>query len=157
MALARYVSEPIAVPALEEGDFHRADLEFHGVDHSGSSFGANVFLNTPEANETTPRDEQSGYAGSFYVFGHGGCFGDIGHCDVPRGPRGPFDLRLPHQLTPQKRTVTITEPLRRILSRRRETGESGLTVTVVPIASDSPVAAGEDLFRFERLALVTYA
>ena len=28
------------------------------------------------------RDDPS-YAGSFYIFGHGGCFGDVGHCDVP--------------------------------------------------------------------------
>ncbi len=156
MALARYVSEPLPVPALEESDFYRADLEFHGVDHSGSSFGAHVFLNNLDADETTPQDETSGYAGSFYIFGHGGCFGDEGHCDIPQGPRGPFDRRLPHALTPQKKMVIITEPLRRLLRRRRETGEDTLTVTVVPVASDSPVVAPEDLFRFERLALVTY-
>jgi hypothetical protein len=153
MALNRYVSDPIAIPALEEeADFARADLEFYGVDHSGSSFEARVFLNNPDADETTPREESSGYAGSFYIFGHGGCFGDVGHCDVPEEPRGPFDRRSPHPLTPQKRTVVVTE----VLKRLRDTAGGNLTVSVIPVASDSPVNAEEDLLSFEDLALITY-
>jgi tyrosinase len=153
MALNRYVSDHIAIPAREEeADFARADLEFYGVDHSGSSFEARVFLNNPEANETTPREKEVGYAGSFYIFGHGGCFGDAGHCDVPEGPSDPFDRRSPHPLTPQKRTVVVTEALKRL----RETADGDLTVTVVPVASDSPVNAEDDLLRFEQLALITY-
>jgi tyrosinase len=154
MALNRYVSDPIAIPAREDQeDFARADLEFYGVDHSGSSFEAMVFLDNPDADENTPRETGSGYAGSFYVFGHGGCFGDVGHCDIPEGPRGPFDRRSPHPLTPQKRTVVVTEPLKLV----RDTVDGDLTVTVVPIASESPVNAEENLLSFEQLALITYA
>jgi tyrosinase len=154
MALNRYVSDPIAIPAREDQeDFARADLEFYGVDHSGSSFEAMVFLDNPDADENTPREAGSGYAGSFYVFGHGGCFGDVGHCDIPEGPRGPFDRRSPHPLTPQKRTVVVTEPLKLV----RDTVDGDLTVTVVPIASESPVNAEENLLSFEQLALITYA
>ena len=154
MALNRYVSDPITIAAVEEeADFARADLEFYGVDHSGSSFEAMVFLDNPDADENTPREAGSGYAGSFYVFGHGGCFGDVGHCDIPEGPRGPFDRRSPHPLTPQKRTVVVTEPLKLV----RDTVDGDLTVTVVPIASESPVNAEENLLSFEQLALITYA
>ncbi len=153
MALNRYVSDPIAIPTLEEeADFARADLEFSGVDHSGSSFEALVFLNNPDADETTPRKEGSGYAGSFFIFGHGGCFGDVGHCDVPEEPRGPFDRRSPHPLTPQKRTVVVTEALKRL----RDTAGGNLTITVVPVASDSLVDAEGNLLSFEHLALITY-
>ncbi len=156
MALNRYVSDPIPVPLPEDAeggaDFSRVDLEFYGVDHSGSSFEARVFFNTPDADETTPRQEGSGYVGSFYVFGHGGCFGDVGHCDVPEGPRDPFDRRSPHPLTPQKRTVVITGAIKRL----RETAGGDLTVTVVPVESESPIGAEDDLLSFERLALITY-
>ena len=156
MALNRYVSEPIAIPspydAEDRADFSRADLEFYGIDHSGSSFEARVFLNNPDADETTPREEGSGYVGSFYVFGHGGCFGDAGHCDVPEEPRSPFDRRSPHPLTPQKRTVVVTEAIKRL----RDAASDGLTVTVVPVASESPIGAEDDLLGFERLALITY-
>ncbi len=31
-----------------------------------------------------------------------------------------------------------------------------MRVTVAPVASDSPVAAEDDLFKFERLSLLTY-
>jgi hypothetical protein len=153
MALNRYISDPVAIPAREEeGDFARADLEFYGVGHSGSSFEARVFLNNPGADENTPREADSGCAVSFYVFGHGGCFGDVGHCDIPAGPRATFDRRSPHPLTPQKRTVVVTEALKRL----RETTYSDLTVTVAPVASESPVNAEEDLLSFEQLALITY-
>jgi hypothetical protein len=48
-----------------------------------------------------------------YVFGHGGCFGDQGHCDVPM-ERQPFDLRPPHQLTPAKMWLEVTDAIGRV-------------------------------------------
>lgn len=153
MAPHRYVSGPITIPLFgEDEEFSRADLEFHGVDHSGSSFEARVFLNNPEADERTPRKAESGYAGSFYIFGHGGCFGDAGHCDVPSAPVDPFDRRPPHPLTPQQKTVIVTDALKRLRSNQG----GSFTVTVVPVPSDSPVRAEDDILRFERISLVTY-
>ena len=152
MAVARYVSPPIAIPKRGTA-YRRADLHFYGVDHSGSSFEARVFLNHPDADAATPREAGAGYAGSFYIFGHGGCFGDAGHCDVPPGPRRPYDRRLPHQLTPQHKLVVITEALRRL----EQGGATAMTVTVVPAPSDSPVSADERLLRFQQLSLLLYA
>jgi hypothetical protein len=55
MAPNRYVSDPIAIPAREEeADFARADLEFCGVDHSGSSLPRN-----PEVLSTGGRHTRS--------------------------------------------------------------------------------------------------
>jgi tyrosinase len=152
MAPNRYVSDSISIPTTPDASPRRADLEFYGIDHSGSSFEARVFLNNQDADECTPKNESSGYAGSFYVFGHGGCFGDVGHCDVPQGPRDPFDRRPKHPLTPQKRTVVINEAL----WHRLESEDGEVKVTVVPVPSDSPVSAEDDLLRFERFAFVTY-
>jgi hypothetical protein len=102
----------------EEGRFTRADLVFSGVDHSETSYEVRVFLNNPAADASTPRTAAHGYAGRFVVFGHGGCFGDEGHCEVPSEPRAGTDLRLAHPLTPQTKLVTVTDALRRILTEQ---------------------------------------
>jgi hypothetical protein len=41
------------------------------VEQAGPSFEGRVFLNRPDADETTPRTPDNGYAGSFHVFGYG--------------------------------------------------------------------------------------
>jgi hypothetical protein len=143
-------------PRLSADDFSRADLEFRGVDHSGPSFEARVYLDNPRAEVGSGRAEDAGYAGSFYVFGHGGCFGELGHCDVPTGPRGPYDLRPPHQLTPQFRTIFVTDALRRVM---RSSNEDSFTVTVVAVVYDNPtsrVADVEDPLVFESVSLILH-
>ncbi len=143
-------------PPLPPDAFTRADLEFRGVDHSGPSFEARVFLNNDRAGPDTAPDTAGGYAGSFYVFGHGGCFGELGHCDIPVGPRGPFDKRLPHPLTPQFKTVIVTDALRRLL---QASDDKKVRVTVVPVVPESQVsstAKDVDPLKFESVSLITY-
>jgi hypothetical protein len=156
--MATFVSTPTTVTLRPPaGSFDRADLEIHGLDHSKASYEGRIFLNTPDADAATPADEEHGYAGSFFVFGHGGCAGDEGHCDVPEETERPFDLRSEHQLTPMTKRITISEQLRRTLS-----GAKGdLSVTVVPViepedAGDYPEALMANLLHFERVALLTY-
>jgi tyrosinase len=147
--VARYVSDPIELPDGEGEGPYRADLVFYDVDHSGVSYEARVFINAPDADADTPRDDPH-YAGSFCIFGHGGCFGDIGHCDVPTEPRDPFDLRPPHQLVPASKTVIVTEAYKRLLAPQDET----MTVTVVAVV---PGATARDVLQFDRVRLLTYA
>ena len=148
--MKRYVSEPIDNPARDgQPPFQRADLIFYGVDHSGPSFEARVYFNDPEVDESTARDADS-FAGSFTVFGHGGCAGDEGHCEVPQGPRDPFDRRPPHALTPQTKTVVVTEALRRISDPKLVIG-----VVAVGPGPDGPRAL--DALEFERFSLLTYS
>lgn len=155
---SRYISAAVQLPSQEEGvSAARADLEFSGVDHSGVSFEARVFLDNPEADEATPREVDAGYAGSFHIFGHGGCYGDVGHCDVRARPLHVFDRRQPHQLLPHRKVVTVPEEL-----LRRVTGgeDRSVVVTVVPVSVTPPpgalAAESDDLLRFEELTLVTY-
>lgn len=148
--MKRYVSEPIDNPAREgQPPFQRADLIFYGVDHSGPSFEARVYFNDDQVDESTDREPRS-FAGSFTVFGHAGCAGDEGHCDVPPGPRDAFDRRPPHPLTPQTKTVIVTDALRR-------TTEPKLVITVIAVrpGPDGPQAA--DALTFERFSLLTYS
>ena len=147
------------LPKPGDDRFVRADLEFHGIDHSGPSFEARVFLNNPEASASTLMDSAHGYVDSFFVFGHGGCFGDDGHCEVPTGPRRRNDLRPQHQLTPIDARVVATDGIQAAL----RTGGDRLTVTVVPVIDDEDAQdyADQDLLsdplRIERVALLTYA
>src|SRR6185436_18305022 len=70
-------TQPLELPELEDvGELSRADLVFYGVDHAGPSYEARVFINNPNADADTERVDEQGYAGSFSVFGHNGCFGD---------------------------------------------------------------------------------
>jgi hypothetical protein len=145
-----FTSTAIENPAsAEQPDFARADLVFYGVDHSGPSFEARIFLNNPEAGVATARDDASRYAGSFTVFGHAGCAGDIGHCDVPTGPKDPFDRRPPHALTPQTKTVIVTDALRKI-------SDHAITITVVPVRPGAEGAEVVNALKFDRYSLLTY-
>src|SRR5919108_5340178 len=111
----RYVSDPIELRyPPDERVFERADLIFEGVDHRNESFEARIFFDNPDADENTATDEESGYAGSFVIFGHGGCAGDEGHCEIPENPDDTDDLRLPHPLHPATKLVVVTDALKRI-------------------------------------------
>jgi hypothetical protein len=132
--------------------FTRADVEFHGLDHAGASYQGRVFLNNPGADARTERTVEAGYAGCFHVFGHGGCLGDAGHCDVK--PRRPYDPRPAHPLTGARKLVVATEAVRRALAG----DASELTVTVVPVILSTTPSVGrpEDVVQYERVRIVTY-
>ena len=131
-------------------EFSRVDLEFHGVGHRGDSYEGRVFFDAPDATPATALEADQGYAGSFYVFGHGPCLGDEGHCEVPPGPIHPFDYRTVHHLGLQVMVVTVTEAVRRVIAGDK----SEFGVTVVPTnVRDEDVG---DIMHFERLSLITY-
>jgi len=145
----------VAPLSFNDERFSRADLVFTDVDHSADSYEVLVFLNNPAAVDTTPHNLESGYGGRFIIFGHGGCYGEAGHCDVGE-TRAPDDLRLPHPLTPTTKIVTVTEALRFVLAQEPHELR---TVTLVPIAmtprrKDRGITA--DLFKFGDVALRTY-
>lgn len=146
----KYVSGQIVLAPLGTA-FSRADLVFEGLDHSGVSYEGRVFLNNEAADERTAKTARNGYAGSYHIFGHGGCFGDVGHCDVRGLPR-PYDPRPAHPLTPAKKTVIATEAIRQAMKRGKT-----VRVTIVPI-----VRAGthrcdyENVIKFDKISVVTY-
>jgi len=132
----------------------RADLTFYGLDHSGPSYEVRVFFNHPDADADTPLTGGAGFAGSFAVFGHGGCFGEEGHCDV-RPPVSVFDRRLPHQLVPMARVLTVTNAIGELIRADAQT----VTVTTVPVVRSSPLASADqaaDVLVIDQVALHTY-
>lgn len=149
----RFVSDPMPLsPAVAASEFSRAHLVFYEVDHSGPSFEALAFLNAPEVGPgAKPSDD--GYAGSFTIFGHGGCSGDEGHCHVPEYQKDPFDFRPLHGLTPQTKLIDITEGLRRVCE---EADHSHLQVTVVPVVPGEEADQPNDVLFFSAMRLVAF-
>lgn len=145
--MTTFRSRPLDLPA-DRADVARADLIFYGVDHSGPTYEARIFLDNPKATAETPLDPEQGYAGSYTVFGHGGCFGSEGHCAPKERYVDEFDRRPPHPLTPRTVWVTVTEALARVTKRKVQVG-------VVPVIIEAG-GGGEDVTPCESVRLVTY-
>jgi len=149
--MKRFQSEPLDLPE-DRADVQRADLIFYGVDHSGPTYEARIFLDNPRANADTPRTVDEGYAGSFTVFGHGGCFGGDDHCAPKARYSDEFDRRPPHPLTPQTVAVTVTDALARVQGEQVKVH----VVTVLPEGMEK-FSGRTDVLACERVRLATYA
>lgn len=155
-----YVSDKIAFKMKDlEKPFYRADLELRGVDKSGPSYEGRVFLSKYDREEhpsqDTPTDEAHGYVGSFFVFGNGGCYGDMGHCDLNLS-KTKFDV-IPNREKPENITLMVTDKLKEI---SQDSGE--FRVTVVPVSADGMnfvCQTGVDLeniVKIDKVSVVTY-
>lgn len=143
----RFTSEALELPSASR-PFARADLIFYGIDHSGPSYEARVFVDPRGVSHGADSAHRS-YVGCFFIFGHNGCFGDVGHCDIPR-ERDPFDLRPAHQLEPALRILTVTDAVRGLLERDLEAAKVTVTAHTTGSASD-------DVLAFDTVRLATYA
>ena len=152
----RFDSDPLPLsPAVGAGEFDAAQLIFYDVDHSGPSFQAFAFLNAPEATIETPHEPDAGYAGSFVIFGHGGCVGDEGHCEVPEARKDDFDSRPLHPLTRQTRIVNVTGALKRVFEDEGADREY-LQVTVLPVMAGKEGPVLDDVLFFSAMRLVAF-
>lgn len=148
-----FTTRPVRIDfAAPDHRFTRADLEIDGIYHGEASYEGRIFFNNPHADHTTPRKRENGYAGSFHIFGHGGCLGDPGHCEVNEHEREAYDFRNPHPLTPAKKVVTVTEAVREYARANQE-----VTITVVPvITAANELCDTENVFRCENMRFVSY-
>lgn len=143
----KFTTDPIELPPRDR-PFKRADLIFYGIDHSGPSFTARVFMDQRGVGKSVDPTHRA-YAGTFFIFGHGGCFGDVGHCDI-HPERDPFDLRPAHQLEPATRIVTVTDTVAALLEREVEAAK-------VTVLAHTEGNASNKVLAFERVRLATYA
>lgn len=143
-----FISQPLELPGELDPE-SRADLLFYGVDHSGPSYICHVFLDNPDAGTKTPLEPESGYLGTFTVFGHGGCFGDEGHCEPERPTTDAFDLRGPHPLKPFVRTIEVTDELRRAIQTKA-------VISAVPTVADAEGLADPDTAPASHVRLAIY-
>jgi hypothetical protein len=115
-----FTSPPIPVGAGGADAFQRAEIVVEGLDQSGPSFEARVFLNNPGADQRTEATPDNGYVGSIHVYGYGLWPGDVG-ADTPPEPDG---VR-----APMTRSVPATDAIRAAAAR-----DEPVTVTVVPVS-----------------------
>jgi hypothetical protein len=147
--LVPFVSQPLKLDIQKRKNVSRIDLEFWGVDHSGPSYEGRVFINNPKADINTKMIPENGYVGSYYVFGHGQCFGDLGHCDVMENsdPLSPS-----HPLTPLFKVLTVTEMIKKIGQKTNQ-----FIVTIVPnVASGSMFETKDSFVKLAQMQIVPY-
>jgi hypothetical protein len=118
-----FTAPPISTAPLQR--VRKAELVFSGVDMAGDSFEGRVFLNNAMATEHTARTAESGYAGSFHVYGYGDPpppeIAAARNRHVPgSGPIAPIETR-----------VRIGEELLQAAVR----SSNELLVTVVPVSA----------------------
>ncbi len=148
-----FTTKPVRIDfAAPDHRFTRADLEIDGIYHGEASYEGRIFFNNPNADHTTQRNRENGYAGSFHIFGHGGCLGDPGHCEVNEHDRDAYDFRNPHPLTPAMKRVTVTDAVREYARNNKE-----ITITVVPvITAANELCDTENVFRCQNMRFVSY-
>ncbi len=99
---------------------------FAGVEQAGPSFEARVFLNRPNADESTPQTPEMGYAGSFHVYGYGEPAPPAVAQAKARRPTGGAPVA-----PIEKRLHADETAIRAALE-----GSDELTITVVPVPAD---------------------
>jgi hypothetical protein len=139
--MGAYTAPPIPIPPIR--DVRRADLVFGGVEQAGPSFEARVFLNNPDADERTPLTPETGYAGSFHVYGYGEPAPPaIAEAKAKQAKSG-------EPVAPiEKRLHTDEAAIRAALAESNE-----LTVTVVPIPADPGGRAPERPFEHVQVVI----
>lgn len=147
-----YTSKPVSLEfAGPSHRFESADLEILGIDHSQASYEGRVFFNNRKADASTPKTLDQGYAGSFYIFGHGGCYGDVGHCEINK-PLDGYDFRDSHPLRPTQARLPVTAALKQLAKSNSE-----VSITVVPVVSAAnELCDTKNVFRFEQMRFLTY-
>lgn len=128
--VGRFVSKPIEIPAPARKSFRQAEVRLHRVPQLPRSCFIRVFLNNPDANASTPLDDPS-YAGYLAIFGHGGCIGGPGHCDLPPSRARQYDIRPRSHNTPRNHRVIVTKAAKLALKK-----SSSLQITLVVIGAD---------------------
>jgi hypothetical protein len=133
-----------------ENDFYQALIEFYGVDTNGPTYEGRVYVNNPNADGKTPLDESSGYVGSYYVFGHDGCWGDEGHCHVL--PNRTYDSRTHSHTDPVYKAVDATKAIKKCVK-----ANTNIVVTVVPkVRGGQKMSNTKEVVRCERIRLTCY-
>jgi hypothetical protein len=148
-----FSSQPVPIDfAGPDHRSNRIDLEIHGIFHGEASYEGRIFFNNPNADRNTPKTPENGYAGSFHILGHGGCLGDVGHCEVNEDSREPYDFRPPHPLTPAVKRVKVTRMLQDIAKTNKE-----VVITIVPVVTAAnELCDTENVFRCEQMRFVSY-
>jgi tyrosinase len=145
--VGRFVSKPIPVGAKLK-DFTKAEVRLHWVPQLARSCFIRVFLNQPGADASTKITNNPHYAGYIGVFGHGGCYGGPGHCDLPPQRARAFDVRPRNHNTPRNHRIDVTAAAKELLKKK---GTDTLQITLLVIGVD--YREDPDLLKLEGVSL----
>jgi hypothetical protein len=148
--MRRYESNAEPMPAVAAGA-DAGQIIFYGVDRSGPSFEARVFVNADRASAETPCTAPEGFAGIFTVFGHGGCVGGPGHCDPDIAPDPDFELRQPQGLPPINKALDLSKSM---VDRLRTNDTVTITVVALEPSDDGPTIS--EALEFDSWRLTIY-
>jgi hypothetical protein len=95
-------------------------------------------------------NEKSGYIGSYHIFGHNGCFGDEGHCEIP--PRRAYDSRSKSDVTPCYKSLDATKVIKKLIESKDE-----IVVTIVPlVVKGGRMGDAKDVIHIDRIRVSCY-
>ncbi len=137
-AITKFKSEDTSLHQDVLTNHSKAEIRLHKVQRSVDSHHIRVFLNSPDADATTPTQDNDHFVGYISRFGHGDCIGGPGHCDVPSEGRRKFDMRPRHHNTPTNHSLDATENVKKLLA----TGAKDIHVNVVALSSNGQLAEG---------------
>ncbi|MCA9964851.1 MAG: tyrosinase family protein [Anaerolineales bacterium] len=136
LPMVRFHSEKTAVspPALTDFQHNpnsRAEVRLHRIQRVANNASIRVFLNTPDANEATPMENNPHFVGEFMTFG-GSCYGGPGHCDLPLPRSRRFDKRPLHHHEPRNARLDATDAVKYLASL----GQTELSLHLVVLGID---------------------
>jgi len=143
--IGRFISKPISIGANVKA-FAKAEVRLHWVPQLARSCFIRVFLNEPGADASTPIRNNPHYAGYLAIFGHGGCYGGPGHCDLPPLRSREFDVRPRSHNTPRNHRIDVTACARALLQNTDK-----LQITLLVIGVD--YREESELLRLEGVSL----
>jgi tyrosinase len=145
--IAKFRSASANVHPEVLSDHRRAEVRLHRVRYTArAGFHIRVFLNSPNADASTPVRGNDRFVGQLNTF-TGFCVGGPGHCETPKEGRRKFDHRSRHHKTPGNFRVDATETVRKLVAA----GESDLHVTLVVLNTDGTPAT--DALRLDAVSL----
>ena len=137
LPIKRFVSQPAGVHPCAVSSHRRAEVRLHHVQYTTvAGFFIRVFLNQPDADVSTPTQNNPHYVGMQSMF-TGLCIGGPGHCaPPPTTPRRKFDLRPRSHKTPANFRFDCTDTIARL----RQQGDPDFQVTIVLVNIDGTAA-----------------
>ena len=144
----RYKSLDVSIDNISP-HFNEVYLEFYGINHLRPSYTAWIFFLNKLPKKVTPKSK--GFAGTFAIFAHSECWGDVGHCHGDDGLRR-FDTRPSHPMTRAFKRVPITHAFKKYL----DSGRTSLDICIYAYSRmDWPNQGDSSLLCCKGLQLVT--
>ncbi|MBL4705553.1 MAG: tyrosinase family protein [Flavobacteriales bacterium] len=140
-------SSPLTKVKTEETGLHqdifkkhkKVEIRLHKIRRPVDSHFVRVFVNTPDADEHTPTQDNDHFGGYIARFGHGECVGGVGHCDIPSENRRKFDKRPRHHNTPTNHSFDATKCINKLL----EKGVKDFHINIVILNANGQLASGQ--------------